>query len=165
MERLVSVPVSYTRGQIILHWLIAALVLFQIFFHDAIEELWRARMNGSAPNEPTPTAHTIVGMLIFVLMIWRVVLRLRNGAPPPPADEHPVLRFVAAATHVVFYLLLLGMPVSGAVAWFGGLQLPAAAHSTAGKVLIALVILHVAAALAHRFWFKSGVMERMVRPG
>ncbi len=160
-----AIPVSYSRSQIALHWLIAALVFFQIFFHDAIEELWRARMNGSAPNVPTPTAHTIVGILIFVLMIWRVVLRLRLGAPPPPADEHPALRFLAAAVHVLFYVLLLGMPVSGAVAWFGGFALPAEAHGVAAKLLIALVILHVAAAVAHRFWFRSGVMERMVRPG
>ncbi len=160
-----AIPVSYTRSQIGLHWLIAALVFFQIFFHNGIEELWRARMEGSVPNEPSPTPHTIAGLLIFVLMIWRVVLRLRHGAPPPPVDEHPALRFLAAAVHVLFYVLLLGMPLSGAVAWFGGFALPAQAHGVAAKVLIALVILHVVAALAHRFWFKSGVMERMVRPG
>jgi cytochrome b561 len=90
---------------------------------------------------------------------------MRNGAPPPPQDEHPALRFIAGATHVLFYVLLLAMPVSGAVAWFGGLKLPAEAHSLAATLLIALVLLHVAAALAHRFWFKSGVAERIIRWG
>jgi cytochrome b561 len=156
---------SYTRSQVLLHWLIAALVLFQIFFHEGIEELWDARMDGSVANVPTPTAHTIVGLLIFVLMIWRIVARLRNGAPPPPADEHPALRFLAAGTHLLFYVLLVAMPVAGALAWFGGLELPAQAHSLAATLLIALVVLHFVAAVLHRFWFRSGVMERMVRPG
>lgn len=160
-----AVPVSYTRNQVLLHWTIAVLVLFQILFHSGIEELWDARMAGTIPDVPTPTPHSIAGILIFLLMIWRVVLRLRNGAPPPPADEHPALRFIAAATHVLFYVLLLGMPISGAVAWFGGLELPAEAHGVAAKLLIALVILHVVAAVAHRFWFRSGVMERIVRWG
>jgi cytochrome b561 len=162
-EDTVAVPVSYNRTQVLLHWIIAALVAFQIVFHDGIEELWNARMTGAIPNVPTPTPHTIVGLLILILMIWRVVVRLRNGAPPPPADEHPALRFLAGATHALFYVLLLAMPVSGAVAWFGGLELPAEAHELAAKLLIALVLLHLVAALVHRFWFRSGVVERIVR--
>lgn len=162
-EDTVAVPVSYNRTQVLLHWIIAALVAFQIIFQDGIEELWEARTNGTIPDEPTPSPHTIVGLLILVLMIWRVVARLRNGAPPPPADEHPALRFLAGATHALFYVLLLAMPVSGAVAWFGGFELPAEAHEIAAKLLIALVVLHVIAALVHRFWFRSGVVERILR--
>lgn len=158
-----AVPVSYTRSQVLLHWLIAALVIYQLVFSEGIEELWEARMEGAVPNVPSVTTHTVIGLLIFVLMIWRVVLRLRNGAPPPPADEHSALRVLAAATHVLFYVLLIAMPISGAIAWFGGLELPAEAHGLASKLLIGLVILHVLAAVAHRFWFRSGVAERILR--
>jgi cytochrome b561 len=159
-----AAPASYTRMQIGLHWLIAAIVGFQIVFAEGIKEAWEARMTGAVPNEPYPTPHTIAGIVIFALMLWRLALRLRHGAPPPPASEHPALRFVAGATHVLFYVLLIGMPLSGAAAWFFGLDLPAQAHGIAAKALIALTILHIAAAIAHRFWFKSGVMERML-PG
>ena len=152
---------SYTRSQIILHWLIAALVVHQIVFHDAIEEMWQARMTGAIPNVASPTPHTIVGFLIFLLMIARVWLRLKNGAPQPPESEHWLLKKVAGVVHFAFYLLLLGMPLSGAVAWFGGIEAPAAAHGIAGRILIALVALHVVAALAHQFWFRTNLMSRM----
>lgn len=152
---------NYTRMQIVLHWLVAGLVAFQILFHDGIEELWEARVGGAAPDVAVPTPHTIAGFLIFALMIWRLALRLRHGAPPPPAGEHPVLSLVAKIVHILFYVLLIGMPLSGAAAWFGGLQAPAAAHGLAGKAIMALVVLHVAAALAHRFWFRTDVLSRM----
>jgi len=156
-----SVPARYTRTQIMLHWAIAALVVFQILFHGGIEELWDARMSGAAPNVPVPTPHTIAGFVILLLMLWRVALRLRHGAPKPPESEHPALRFLAGATHIAFYVLLIGMPISGAVAWFGGFEVPAAAHSLAGKALIALVVLHLAGALAHQFVFRTDVLMRM----
>lgn len=152
---------GYTRMQVLLHWAVAALVVFQILFHEGIEELWEARMTGAAPNVAVPTPHTIAGFVILLLMLWRVALRLRHGAPKPPESEHPALRFLAGATHIAFYVLLIGMPISGAVAWFGGLEAPAEAHSFAGKALIALVLLHFAGALAHHFVFKTGVLMRM----
>jgi cytochrome b561 len=149
--------------QIILHWLIAALVALQFLLAEGIETLWRDRMTGAIPNEAFPTPHTVTGFAILVLMLWRLVLRLRHGAPPPPAGEAPALARVAQATHALFYLLLIGMPVSGAIAWFGGLRLPAEAHGVAASVLLVLVVLHVAAALAHQFWWKTDVLRRMTR--
>lgn len=154
-------PVSYSRAQVLLHWLIAAMVVFQIVAHGGIEDMWRDRMTGAIPNEAVPTPHTIVGFLILVLMIGRVVLRLRNGAPKLPETEPLVVRLVVGGTHLLFYVLLIGMPISGAVAWFGGLELPAQAHGLAGKALIALVILHVLGALTHQVFFKTEVMSRM----
>lgn len=157
-----SKPSSYSRTQIGLHWLIAALVIYQILFHEVIEGLWDQRMSGVIANVATPTGHTIVGLVIFVLAAWRLGLRLSRGAPALPEDEHPALKFVASATHILFYVLLIGMPVSGALAWFLGLAQPAAGHSLAGKVLIALVLLHVAAALAQHFWYRTDVLKRML---
>lgn len=157
-----SKPLSYSRTQIGLHWLIAALVIYQILFHEAIEGLWDQRMTGAIPNVATPTPHTIVGLAIFVLAAWRLWLRLTRGAPALPEREHPALRFVASATHFLFYVLLIGMPISGVLAWFFGLAQPAEGHSLAGKVLIALVLLHIVAALVQHFWFRTDVLKRML---
>ena len=157
-----AAPASYSRTQIILHWIIAALVIFQIVAHEGIAGIWRERMTGAVPNEPTPNLHAIVGILIFVLVLWRLWLRFARGVPALPAGEHPALKTVATLTHWLFYVLLIGMPISGAVAWFAGLPTPAVAHGLAEKVLIPLILLHVAAALAQHFWFKTDVLKRML---
>lgn len=155
-------PETYSRTQIILHWAVFALVAFQIVFHESITEIWDARMEGSIPNVAQPHLHVAIGMLIFVLVLWRLWLRFTRGAPSAPADENPALKTIAAITHILFYVLLVGLPISGAAAWFGGLPQPAEAHGIAEKVLLALIALHVLAALAHHFWFRTNVLRRML---
>jgi cytochrome b561 len=155
-------PKTYSKTQVTLHWTVVVLVLFQVFLHDDIVRIWTGRMDGTLPNEVTPNLHAAVGLLIFALVVWRLVLRLRRGVPAPPATEHPALRLVASATHILFYVLLLGMPISGSVAWFLGKDVAAQAHSLAGKILVALVLLHALAALVQHFWFKTDVLKRML---
>ncbi len=155
-------PKDYSTTQVTLHWLVVLLVLFQVFLHDDVVRIWTGRMGGTLPNEATPNLHVAVGLLILVLVVWRLVLRLWRGVPAPPASEHPALKVVASATHILFYVLLLGMPISGSVAWFLGKDVAAQAHSLAGKILVALVLLHALAALVQHFWFKTDVLKRML---
>lgn len=155
-------PMSYSKIQIVLHWTVAALVLFQVFAHDGIAAAWTGQMDGTLVNEPTPNAHVIAGVLIFVLVAWRLVLRLGRGVPALPADEPQALKVVAKGTHALFYVLLLAMSLSGAAAWFLGIEAPALAHSAARFVLIPLFVLHVLAALAQHFWFRTDVLRRML---
>ena len=159
-----SATEAYSRAQIALHWGIALLVAAQFLLHEGISEAWDQRMDGTIPNAPFPNPHAIAGLLIFALMLWRVVLRLRRGAPPLPAHEPKPLQVVAAGTHLAFYALLLAMPVSGSVAWVLGMEVPAEAHEAAAKLLLALIVLHIAGAVAQKFWLKSDVMTRMA-PG
>ena len=153
---------SYSRTQITLHWTVLVLVLFQLLLNDDIVRLWTGRMSGTIPNEPTPHVHAAVGVLIFALMVWRLVLRLRRGVPALPANEHPALKLAANGTHILLYVLLLGMPISGSVAWFLGVEMAGQAHSAARFALIPLIALHFAAALAQHFWFKTDVLKRML---
>lgn len=155
-------PDTYSRTQIILHWLVAVLVLFQIFFHEAMEHVWHQRLDGTIPNVPGFHPHAFIGIVVGLLIIWRLVLRFKRGAPPPPKEEHIALQYVASATHWLFYAILLLMTVSGAVAWTLGIPQPAAAHGIMAKVLIALVVLHFIGAMAHHFWFKTNVLNRML---
>lgn len=155
-------PSTYSKTQIALHWIIVLLVLFQIVMHDDIVRLWTGRMDGTLPNAATPNAHVAVGFLILALAVWRLVLRLTRGVPALPASEHPALKLVASGTHILFYVLLIGMPLSGAAAWILGVAPAAQAHSVAEKLLILLIGLHVLAALAQHFWFKTDVLKRMV---
>ena len=160
-----SSPAGYSRAQIVLHWLVLVLLVPQYLFNDAIGAAFRAFTRG----EPVPPsvlvfAHVALGMAIAVAVIWRLVLRVRRGAPPPPEAEHPALKLVAKITHGALYLLLILLPVSGGMAWFAGIRAAAGAHEVMTGALLALTVLHVLGALYHEFVLKTGLMARMKRP-
>ncbi len=162
-----SAVTAYSRTQIILHWSIAALVVFQFLVHDGMEESFDAFVDGAVPAASDlrmANLHAAVGIAILLLMLARIALRLTRGAPPLPADEPRVAKFLAHAVHGLFYVLLIGMPISGSVAWFLGIDGAGDAHGTASSVLLALIGLHLAGVLAQIFVFRSNVLTRMTRP-
>lgn len=163
-----AAPVTgYSRLQIALHWTVFLLVAFQIVGHEAILRVGTALRDNAVPAAGDVTLanlHVAAGIAIFAFAIWRVYLMLTRGGPQPPESEHPALRILAKATHGILYLLLLGMPISGAAAWFGGIEAAAFGHSMARFVLLPLILLHVVGALAHHYVFKTDVLRRMTRP-
>ncbi|MFP1643948.1 cytochrome b [Pontitalea aquivivens] len=157
-------PRGYTTVQIGLHWIVAVLIVLQYVFKDAISAAWRAlRLGQETGFDPLVAQHVFGGILIMVLVVWRLVLRARHGAPPPPDQEAPALKLLAKATHGLLYLLMLGLPVSGAVAWFGGVGPAAGTHEVMKTLLLLLVLLHVVGALYHQFVLKTNLMARMKR--
>jgi cytochrome b561 len=160
-----SKPSGYSGLQIGLHWAVAMLVVIQFLGHDGIEHAWDAVSDGAtAATSSTVLLHVGAGASIFVLSLWRLWLRLTRGAPPLPEKEPAPLRFVASATHILFYVLLIGMPMSGSLAWFAGIEQAAAAHGLATNVLLALLALHVAGAFFQQFVLKTQVLTRMAVP-
>lgn len=160
-----SQPTGYTRTQITLHWITLVLVALQYLLNESIAEAWEAMTSGAqVVASPLVGQHVATGALVAVLTFVRLGLRLSHGAPPPPASEHAALQLVAKATHWAFYALLILMPVSGAVAWFNSVEGAAQAHNVMKIALLALIALHVAAALAHQFLFKTNLIARMMRP-
>lgn len=160
-------PKGYTISQIALHWIIAVLVLSQALLGEGIEEAWEAYSEGATPAADElfmANIHVWAGIIIFVLALVRVTLRLTRGAPPLPADEPPALRALATITHVAFYAIILIMPISGSLSWFGIVPDLAELHATAKLPILALVGLHAAAALWHHFVRRSDVMRRMLVP-
>lgn len=156
---------GYSGLQIGLHWTVALLVLFQFLASGAIENAWRAYVGNTAPNaDGTGMAylHIASGLLIFCLALWRLWLRFTIGAPPLPENEPKPLQLLAKATHFLIYALIIGMPISGSIAWFAGVQAAAFAHVIAQNVLLGLVVLHVAGALVQHFLLKSNVLSRMI---
>ncbi len=159
-------PRGYSLTQIALHWTIAVLVLLQFLNDEAIGTAWRALRRGTEPPaDILATAHIYVGVAILALVLWRIVLRLTRGAPPPPASEPRPLQIAAAATHGLLYLLLLALPVSGLVGWYGGVGSAGEVHELMKTVLMLLIFLHIAGALYQRFVLKTDVVTRMIRPG
>ncbi len=162
-----TAPSGYTGVQIALHWIVAVLIGFQIVAHDGMEAAWQAAVRGGVVSGLDTTmayTHIAAGVAIWLFAAWRLVLRVRYGVPPLPENEPPALKLVAHGIHLILYLVLLLMPISGAVAWFGGAEGAAEAHELMKFVLLPAVLIHVAGALFQHYWIKSDVLRRMVRP-
>ena len=160
-----SVVKGYSLGQIRLHWIVAGLIVIQYVFHDAISHAWRAMGRGVVPTfDPMITLHVVAGVAILALAVWRLTLRGRRGTPQPPASGNPLQELIARVTHLGLYALLLLLPVTGLVAWFGGVRSMGEMHELLKGLLLILVGLHVAGALLHQFVLKDGLMLRMKRP-
>ena len=158
---------GYSGAQIALHWTVAVLVVLQIVLHDGIGAAYAAGRDGGTATESElflADLHVAFGIAVFALALLRVALRLRRGAPPPPEDEHPALRLAARATHLALYALILLMPVTGGLAWFGGVEAMAELHGAGEKAILILVALHVIGALYHHFYLRTDVLRRMLRP-
>ncbi len=156
---------GYSRTQIILHWVIAALVVFQFIGHDAIVEVSEMIAKGQDVESipPLARAHVFLGILTLLLAVWRVVLRLTRGAPALPAEESAALKMVAKLTHLALYGAIFIMPLSGIGAWFGGQEIAATVHTTFKVVVLASVALHVIGALYQQFVLKTGLIKRMMK--
>lgn len=156
-------PKGYSGLQIGLHWAVAMLVVIQFLGHDGIEHAWDAFRDGEAALvTSTVVLHIGTGATILLLALWRLWLRNTRGVPGLPEKEPAALRFVARATHILIYVLLIGLPVSGALAWFGGVGPAAVAHSRATTVLLVLVGLHVVGAFYQQMALKTNVLTRIV---
>jgi cytochrome b561 len=98
---------TYSAVAIALHWLIAALMLSNIALAWYFTKL-------KGPAEAAPLAlHKSIGVTVLLLSLARVGWRLTHAAPPLPPAMKPWERFAARAVHVIFYGLMLGMPLSG----------------------------------------------------
>ncbi len=159
-------PTAYSRKQVILHWLVFALIAAQFVLHEPIADAWDRVEEGLAFEfHPLIAAHVFGGLLILGLVVWRLYLRITRGAPALPEKEPAAMKLIARVTHLGLYGLMLLMPISGAVAWFGGVNAAAEGHEMMKVLLLVLVGLHVAGALYQQFVLKTNIMARMKRPG
>ena len=98
----------YTTVAIILHWLIAAAIIFQIILG------WRM---GDGPKGPVTYAifqlHKSIGITILLLSVGRLAWRLFNPPPPHPATQARWETIVSKIVHVAFYVIMIGLPVTG----------------------------------------------------
>jgi len=158
-------PKGYSATQIALHWGILLLIAAQVVFNAPMTEAWEKVQDGGVKTfDLGVMAHIIGGLTVLGLVMWRLALRRGRGVPAAPAGEAPLLRLVAHGTHVALYGLMLLVPVSGVIAWFGNVAAAAEAHEVMKTLLIVLILLHAAAALYHQFWLKDGLLNRMRQP-
>jgi cytochrome b561 len=168
---------DFTGLQRLLHWLMALAIIAMLFVGVGM-------VSTIAPEYLALVAtHKTLGIAILILVVLRIIVRLRAGTPPLPADLPEPMKLGARLSHYALYALMLAMPLLGwgmvsasgnPVKLLWGLQLPPIApHSdslftllhTAHVILafafFALILLHIAAALFHALVRRDGVFQSM----
>lgn len=159
-----SRPAGYSRSQIALHWVVAALILFQLVFGEDIGGAFDAMIEtGVAYYSTAAVLHIAAGVGVLVLGLWRIGLRLTRGAPDVPATDSRLMRIAAHSTHGLLYLLMIVVPLAGLFAWFAANEDVAELHGLAKPAFIILLVLHIGGALYHQFVLKDGLLLRMKR--
>lgn len=158
-------PIGYSTTQIALHWIAAILIIGQLIFGDGIGDSFRIlRETGVAKYDLMSLGHIGAGVLILLFALWRLVLRFRRGVPEASDAGPPALVRAAALGHWAIYALMILVPITGLVAWFGGgIETAAELHEMAKPVFVLLIAAHVLAAVWHHFWLKDGLLDRMRR--
>jgi cytochrome b561 len=178
----------YDRVSMLIHWTTAALLIFMLIFG---EELMEAGEGGEEAGEALggtfgPSLHVSIGVLILALTVLRVVWRLSHPAPALPPGMKPYERILSRSVHGLFYVLLIAIPLTGwlafgglvaeepamaAVRMFGAFPMPQAPfalggakdlHELGSNLAMALIALHVLAALKHQFIDRDGLIGRML---
>jgi cytochrome b561 len=169
----------YTRVAITLHWVIAVLVLGQIFFGWYLGDVPR----GSAARGGLVNLHKSIGLTLWLLVWIRLGWRWRHAPPPAAASTPPWQKLAAALVHGALYACLLLAPLAGYIASnfskygvtvFGVWKLAPwgrddkqlydlfrGLHGILAWTLAVLVALHVAAAIYHAVR-RDGVVARML---
>ncbi|MBO9580676.1 MAG: YceI family protein [Sphingobium sp.] len=165
----------YSLGAIVLHWVLALALAFQLSLGMGLDDLGRS---GFAQFQ----LHKSIGIAILVLSLLRLIWRLAHKRPD--ALEGGFNGFLAKAVHAGLYLFMIGAPLTG---WllvstetvkvptllFGTVpwpHLPAPhsvngfahlSHAVLGWLGMALILLHVAGAVRHQWLLRDNLMARM----
>lgn len=167
----------YDATTILLHWLTAALVIFQF----ASAELW--------DFFPHPDKHLLIlshmslGVLLTAILLGRIIWRLTEGARLPAASASLLDRGAKALHHLLYALLAIQMPLGFLTRWTDnhplfvfGLLIPSPLgpcskavgdfvdqlHDINAWVIMSLAGIHALAALIHRYILHDGVLARMM---
>lgn len=170
-----STPKKYHPVHVVLHWLMALLVVMML-------GVGKFAMPGISPEDPQKVmvlqSHAYIGIALSVLLVIRLVTRFTTKLPAPADAGNAFLNFVGKVVHVLLYLMLIGMAVSGLGLFqmadlpsvFSGAKpyplnffdfLPRMGHGLTSWILLVLVLLHFGAAMYHQFIRRDNLLGRM----
>jgi cytochrome b561 len=170
-----AVQAKYGKIARALHWVIALPMIAMLLLGE--------ETMGSHNAGFLQSLHASTGLVLFLLGVCRIAWRFKN--PPLPGIDKSIWEMLLARTvHGLLYFALFAIPFSGWLAytehvrrsfgappasWFGFAipLLPDFAinwhriHNWGGKLVLAIIALHVLAALKHHFYDRDGTLERM----
>lgn len=170
----------YGGVAISLHWSIAILIVVAFYLGWIMTDI-----PGFTPAKLRYFSwHKWIGVTVFALSIYRLSWRVINSPPSLPETVSAWQKIGANAVHGVLYALMLAIPVTGyfyssasgiQVVYLGIVPLPVVigpnealkvflriSHVSLNYVLLALVVLHVMAALKHHLVDRDGLLTRML---
>lgn len=174
----VSEVKKYQPIAMFLHWLLALAIIGQSGLG-----VWMGDIPKGTPDRAYFfNLHKSIGMVIALFILWRIVVRVKNTPPAlPPLPNWE--RILAKSSHHLLYACMVILPLTGYIGSnftkygvkFFGYQLAPwgpenkviyevfnTAHSVTGKVMIAIILVHVAAALKHWLFDRDTVIQRML---
>lgn len=181
--------VAYGIVAIALHWTIATLIIGMLGFG-----LYMVTLPLFDPATYTLyQLHKSIGFVVLALVTLKILWKLTGTTPELPA-EMPLWEKVAAHLgHLALYTLMILLPLSGWLlvsssplglpsVFFNLFQVPhlptpeflgqkadvsaffTAVHGWAAYAFIAVILVHVGAALKHYFISKDRILQRMLSP-
>jgi cytochrome b561 len=171
---------QYDTTAKVFHWVIVVLLTAQYLIGWFMPDIHRGMKPGDAM-----TWHISVGILILALIVLRLLWRLTHRVSPEQSLA-PWQRVGSEAVHWLLYALVLVTTISGwlfasfrgwSISLFFMMPLPMLSsenptalraidgwHQKFEWALLILIGIHVAAALAHFFFYRNRVLQRML-PG
>lgn len=157
-------PRDYSNLQIFLHWVIAVLIVVQLTVNTDMQQAFAQRLAGTRLPENFGAAfHAAMGLLVLALAMLRLAIRHGRGVPAAPKGNFPIVNLMGHATHMLLYGFLFFMPVTGALAWFTGIELAGVLHELGRLILIPAILLHVGGAIVEEVALGHPVLKRMLR--
>lgn len=160
-----------------LHWILALMIGMGLIMGGNVLS---ATPNADPQKLLFLKIHMSAGMVILVLTLVRLLTRLLTEKPPAADTGNRALNILGAATHYVFYLIIIAMAGSGlAIANMAGLIdivfgasgtplpesfdefAPRMAHGAISTLLTLLIAGHVAAFAYHQFVLEDKLFSRM----
>jgi cytochrome b561 len=184
MTRSARSPERYGAVAALLHWALAALLVFQITLGA-----WMTALPLGLQKYQLFQLHKSLGISILLLSLIRLGWRLANRPPPFDRSLRPWERALAHGVHWALYVFMIGAPLLGwatvsaapgpaPTRFFGLFSLPPLpvvagagkawqdtlgdAHGVLAWTGAALIVLHVAGALKHQFIDRAPELQRML---
>lgn len=170
---------GYGLVSIVLHWLMAVAILGMFALGLYMVNLTYM----DSWYKTAPDIHKSVGMVLFLLLIFRLFWRLSNALPEILGN--PIEKKIALLVHRMHYVFMFTLMVSGylittadgrGIEIFGSFEFPALFPAEKGRedsagwvhmllawAFLAFVMLHALAALKHHFIDKDRTLLRMLR--
>ncbi|WP_124949585.1 cytochrome b [Sulfuriferula thiophila] len=168
----------YTHTAIVLHWLIAAMIVMTFPLG-----LYMSDLSLSPFKLQLYAYHKWIGIVVLMLVVLRLLWRVTHRPPAMVAGMPRWQQLAAQGVHLGLYGLMLAVPLTGwlmssalgfQVVLFGVLPLPdlIAANKAVGQQLkevhellnyglLAMVVVHIGAALQHHFIHRDSTLTRM----
>ena len=157
------------------HWLTAAGLIVQIPLGFYLVDLDFDQFKVDIENY-----HILFGLIIFYATLIRLIFKLLTPTPDFKGSAFPGQKFVAKLNHLLLYLALLTVTISGIfkklfngeslVIFFKKINLTYnfdlseqfySIHILANYALIGLIGLHILAVLFHKFLLRENILKRI----